>query len=564
MDATSSQLKRKRSRLACQPCRERKRKCDGREPCTTCTEWGYECHYEVQARRARPSTTSATRATPDRPVAPRPKPLQSDLPEASTAGSDQGGLVRRLEANSGAAFVRKLALRIDPTKAPKLNLFGWNVGARQLSSEPLNSTPALSVVEITSYEHLKVLAQVYFDKVDPCYGFIDQRHFFERLAARWTLRGPPDIYDSVLCGVAALGCLFSQRNATVTELHLARSARASLDNYQLSGPPCLDLITGWTLQTIYLRLTSSPHATWMASCTLMHLVEASGVYPESPSAVLLPSAQWDDDLTRRIVGMAHHMNVWTSFDLGLSRVSFQNSDLPALPSVRPGDYTVELLRLIPISLSLDPGRIKDETDLTSTLSKVLEGTHTQPPSVLAQCNLVLCILRRIHTQNLDISSDLAQKILALLRRGLEASRTLIVDCAPWHHVANVPFQIICVLLVLDTRSSLAMLPEAMQTLSVIASTCNTETLRDAYSTACLLVLLHQQRRQDDLAILGEVLNTHQPDRQFATPTQPHDNDEDFSWLGALISDLPGLSRVDFDQFLNADMGNVPAFMGGSV
>ncbi|KAI4120186.1 MAG: hypothetical protein LQ338_007195 [Usnochroma carphineum] len=532
--------KRKRSRLACKPCRERKRKCDGRDPCITCTQWGYECYYEGQI----------TQGPPARPIlAP------------STAESDHCGLIRRLEANSGAAFVRKLGLKIDPTKAPKLNLFGWNTGARQLSSQP-NTVSALPITEITSLEHMKSLARVYFDKVDPCYGFIDQGQFFERLNICWESPRTSSVYDSILGGVAAIGCLFSQRNATITELHLVRSARSSLDNQHLSGPPSIDLVTGWLLRSIYLRMVDSPHLTWTASSTLMHLVEASGLHSESPSD-LLPSAQCDPDLKRRLVGLAHHLNAWTSFDLGLSRVSFQKNDLPLLPSPKPGDYTAEVLGLLPVSVSLDPGRLKDGTDLTSTLSEILDRTHTQPPSVLAQCNLVLCILRRIHTQDLHLSSGLAEQVLALLEKGLDCARSMVMDCSPWHQVVNVPFHIICVLLVMDTRSSLAMLPEAMQTLSLVASNYDTETMRQAYSAACLLVLLHQQRRKDDVAVFGETLNIHQHERQIASPPQLNSSAEDYSWLGALVADLPGLQRVDLDQFLNADMINCPSLLGES-
>ena len=539
---TMDSPKRKRARLACKPCRERKRKCDGCEPCITCTQWGYQCHYG-----SRPGQVA-----PDPPVRPVLPP--------STVEPDHGGLVQRLEANSGAAFVRKLGLRNDPAKAPKLNLFGWNIGARQLSSQ-LDATSALPLVEITSLEHMKSLAQVYFDKVDPCYAFIDHPQFLERLDMRWTSPLTPSIYDSILGGVAAIGCLFSQRNPTVTELHLVRSARSVLDSHHLSGPPSIDLLTGWTLRSIYLRMMDSPHSTWIASSTLMHLIEASGLHPDSPSD-LLPSAHCDPDLKKRLVGVAHHLNAWTSFDLGLSRVSFQKNDLPLLPSPKPGSYTAEILALLPVSVSLDPSRLKDETDLLPTLSKVLNGTHTQPPSILAQCNLVLCILRRIHAQKIDITSSLAEQVLTTLEKGLGCARILVMDCCPWHHVANVPFQIICVLLVMDTRSSLAMLPESMQTLSLVASTYDTETMRQAYSAACLLVLLHQQRREHDVAIFGEALKVHQQERQTAPLPQLNSNAEDSSWFGALVADLPGLQGLDLDEFLNVDMLNGASLLGG--
>lgn len=535
--------KRKRSRLACKPCRERKRKCDGRDPCSTCTQWGYDCYFSTQRKQATLDPVAKSALAP------------------STAESDYHGLARRLEANSGAAFVRKLGLKIDPTKAPKLNLFGWNIGTRQLSSQ-FSAASALSITQITSLEHMKSLAQLYFDKVDPCYGFIDRRHFNERLDTRWKSSLKLSIYDSVLGGVAALGCLFSQRNATITELHLVHSARSCLDDHPLSGPPSMDFLIGWTLRSIYLRMTDSPHSVWIASSTLMHLLEASGLHPKSPSD-LLPSAQCDPDLQKRLVGLAYHLNAWTSFDLGLSRVSFQKNDSPLLPSPKPGDYTVEVLGLLPASISLDPGRSKDDADLTATLRNVLNGTHTQPPSVLAQCNLVLCILRRLHTQKLDIPASLVDQVLALLKKGLACARSMVMDCCPWHHVANVPFHIICVLLTIDTRPSLAILPEAMQTLSLVTSTYNTETMRTAYSAACLLVLLHQQRRKDDIAIFGQTLDVQQQEGQISSPPELGPSAEDYAWLGTLVADLPGLQRVDVDQFFNADITDYSSFLGES-
>jgi hypothetical protein len=545
--------KRKRSRLACKPCRERKRKCDGRDPCITCTDWGYECYYVTQQRTAR----TDEQASANSPVGPQ-SPLSNVL-ASSTVAPDHRGLVGRLEANSGAAFVRKLGLKIDPTKAPKLDLFGWNTGARRLSSQ-VNTDSALPIIEITSLEHMKTLAQVYFDKVDPCYGFIDRDQFFERLEKRWKSPLIPSIYDSVLGGVAAIGCLFSQRKATLTELHLVCSARSILDNHHLSGPPSIDLLTGWTLRSIYLRITDSPYSTWIASSTLMHLVEASGLHPNSPS-VLLTTVQCHPDLKLRLVGVAYHLNAWTSFDLGLSRVSFPKDDLPSLPSPKPGDYTAEVLGLLPVSFSLDPTRSTDDTDLISTLSMILDRIHTIAPSVLAQCNLVLCILRRIHTQNLATPCDLAERVLALLKKGLGCARSMVIDCSPWHQVANVPFHIICVLLVMDTRSSLAMLPEAKQTLSLVASTYDTETMREAYSAARLLILLHQQRRKADIAIFDDVLSIHQPERQISSPPQPDFPTEDFAWLGALVADFPRLEGVDIDQFLTADMATGSSFLG---
>ncbi|KAF7712777.1 Fungal Zn(2)-Cys(6) binuclear cluster domain-containing protein [Penicillium ucsense] len=549
----SETSRRRRALVACIPCRERKRKCDGQDPCCTCISWGYECYYLARRRRRSRKVRAVTPNTQVdlRRTSVQENPVVETVQTSKTTDTDRIELVRRLEANSGAAFVRKLGLKIDPARAPKLNLFSWNIGARACASQ-MPSVSTVPIVEIMTLEDMQAKAQVYFDKVHPCYGFMDPQVFFERLALRWNSLESWNIFDSTIAGVVAIGCFFSNRQATIPELHLVRTARHILEMQHLAGPPSIDLLTGWTLRSIYLRMTDTPHSTWVASSTLMHLIEAAGLHPE-PQSVLPARVQGNTDIQRRIVGMAHHLNVWTSYDLGLSRVSFQNNELPTLPSPRQGDLTIELLRLLPVSLSLDPSKTKNETDLTSALSDLLRGDHTQPPSVMAQCNLVLCILRRLHTQNLNISPDAAAEVLSLLKLGLQSARSMVASFSPWHHAANVPFHIICVLLVMDTRPSLAMLPEAMETVKMVANTWDTETMREAYNTACLLVMLHQQRRKDDLAIFSEALLEHRNDGSLGSTPYIDPSSEEYSWLGALVADLPGLQRVDLDQFLGADI-----------
>lgn len=284
----------------------------------------------------------------------------------------------------------------------------------------------------------------------------------------------------------------------------------------------------------------------------MHLLEAAGLHPESHS-VLQSGMQCDAETQRRLVGVAQHLNIWTSFDLGLSRVSFPENDVPLAPAPRADDYTSEVLGLLPLAVTLDPAKTKNDVDLESTLSELLRRVHTQPPSVMAQSNVVLCVLRRMHTQNLGIPPGLVEPVLALLKKALGCATRLVVDCAPWHQIANVPFQIICVLLVIDSRSSLALLSEAMQTLKRVASAYDTDTMKETYSAAGLLLLLHQQRRKDDVATLDEALSMYQQGSQMEATPQSILGSEEFSWLGALVDDMPGLQRFDLDQFLNGDL-----------
>ena len=533
---TMRSFRRKRASVACVPCRERKRKCDGGSPCITCTEWGYDCFYEHKHRRnfRNNSRTSSLRSTQNHLPIPH-------TPSEKNALQGTRSLVQRMESNSGAAFVRKMALKIDSAKAPKLSLFAWNIGARKMSCVYGISSP-LPIVQIASLENMITFVNTYFQKLDSCFGFINRHLLFERLSARWQSSVANDLYDCVLGGIAALGCLFSQRDLANTEMQFVQSARSILDMHVLSDAPTLDLISGWALRVIYLRMTSSPHETWMASSTLMHLVEASGFHLGSLNGTILPHSSSQDDLEmRRVYALARHVNTWTSFDLGLTKVAFKD-DLPESLPVTPDACMTNILDILPVTTSLDPTSLKDESSLELQLAQILNATHTHPPVILAQSNLVLCILRQLHTQNREISANLMERVLALLRKALFCARNMVMDCSPWHHVANVPFHIICILLAMDNRSSLAMLPEATQALNYIASVYDTETMREACNTAHLLIMLHQQRRRDDVSIFNEALDIYQIEHEKDIGSFPHfdPSAEEQSWLASLVADLPGL------------------------
>ncbi|KAL4889081.1 hypothetical protein BDV59DRAFT_210518 [Aspergillus ambiguus] len=482
MSSIPRSYRRKRSRVACEPCREQKRKCNGDIPCYTCTNWGYDCHYNSKRRAYYASsrsdgTSSGTQIGPSR--------IHSPSHARDFTGS--------LEANSGAAF-------------------------------------------------MELLANIYFNKVDPCYGFIDSTVFFKNLHIRWRFSSTNDTYDSILAGVAALGLLFSERHIKMTETCLVELARSIMDSPLRREPPSLDLATAWALRVVYLRMTAPPHQAWIASSTLMHMIEAAKLHQE-------PS---------RLVGVSRYLNLWISYDLGLSRVSFPNDSF-VLPSSRPDtrDFTIELLNLLHVSTTLSPEIENNDKDLERALVMTLSGTHTRPPSILGQCNLVLCLLRRLRMTNITASSEIMKQILILFGRALDSARTLFEECCPWHHVANVPFQMITVLLEMDTSPALALLPDALQTLKLIASTYDTDTMQDAYSTACLLITLYQRRRSDDTRLLGDLLNEHNQDPALLSHQQPILLDPgDMSWLEGLVADVPTLQGVDLYDFLQADMASL--------
>jgi hypothetical protein len=434
-----------------------------------------------------------------------------------------------------------------------MHMFAWNVflGARDATYQPeLTHQPATAII---SQQEMNSLAESYFQNFDSIYGFIDRSDLERQIQTRW--QDPPESapqYDAVLCGVAAIGSLFCNVQATESEYRLAQSARALLQQ-TLIHPPTTPVITAWLLRTSYLKLTGTPHEAWMASCILMHMIEAAGLHCEPRADSVLPSSSDDvnPEIRRRIFGIAQHLNIWMSFDLGRSRV-IPHRATTLLPKPRLGDVTVELLELLPYSAMLDPERACDAATLESALLQVLARQHSLPPSAMAQCNLVLCICRRLQSFNVSLNGSHHDQILEQIRKGIRAAEDLLHARTPWHHMANVPFSVICVLLAMDTLSSLSLLPDAMQILSRITQTYKTEATREALDTASLLVYLYQKRKEKCTARLNDVLKQYPVPHlaEAADTTRSQAPEEDMGWLNDLVAEIPNLQDFDVDQFLN--------------
>lgn len=90
---------------------------------------------------------------------------------------------------------------------------------------------------------------------------------------------------------------------------------------------------------------------------------------------------------------------------------------------------------------------------------MLEENVQLKPSYLAmklkRCNIALCIYRLLRVAGYTVSTKTVDKNLQLGDDGLNIATTVAKMHSPWWHVLNVPFQLLCVLLAIDTRASLA-------------------------------------------------------------------------------------------------------------
>ncbi|KAK7398587.1 multidrug resistance protein [Neonectria punicea] len=289
---------------------------------------------------------------------------------------------------------------------------------------------------------------------------------------------------------------------------------------------------------------------WMASCILMHMVEAAGLHCEPSSGSVLPAAEdIDSELRRRLVAVAQHLNIWMSFDMGRSRVALCNATV-IMPSARPGDQTVELMELLPYSAALDPEKEPNISELESALSAVLNRVHTSPPSTMAQCNLALCLCRRLQSMNTSMTGTVLDQMLSLTSEGIQAAQAILDARAPWHHMANVPLQIVCVLLAIDASSTMSQLRDVMQCLSNVAAVYATDATQEALKTASLLIRLHQRWKEKCASDLGDILKPYPMVRLHDVKNDPSvEQLENVMWLDALTGDLSHLEYADLDQLL---------------
>jgi hypothetical protein len=421
-----------------------------------------------------------------------------------------------MEANSGVLFPRTLGLKLNSrNNTQQGDCPGWNLGIRH---SPRRSEK--SITWVLPYSSWLELCQVYKKRVHPIYGFLDLQTVCATAQRRWEDPHITNEYDTVLCGVAALGSLFSFQANWEQERHLVECAKEILETSGTIAKPTLDDAAGWLLRTLYLRCSISPHAAWMASCIALHIIEATGIHQESASGVVSlvyadtatpPSnsagqGQQEVETKRRIIWIARLLNTWISFEYGRSRAILREAPWPLpKPESRDGDYTSILISLFQISENLDPNKDIPAVNLENSLEELEKYDFEVDALILSQSVLAFTIYRRLQLLGLSVNKTAVDRVINLGRRGLEASRRCIDSNCPWWHVNNVPFQFTCILLVIDTSDSLTHVYDSVAVLKKAADHFGTPKSHQAYETIELFVRLSQRRKEQDAALLGKSL-----------------------------------------------------------
>lgn len=508
---------------------------------------------------------------------PRSPELVKREPPSEERDVEDVSKTRSMEANSGIAFTRLLGLRLDASSGPKLFTFGWNLG-----SSTYAPPPARQITEILEHDQMYVLAKLYFTNVHPLYGILDQVWALEQISRRWTRPDAVTIPDHLLAGIASTGSLFTGDLGGLVP-RLVDLAKTALEGSSMMVPATLVDVQSWVLRCIFLRATDHPHAVWMATCTVMHLAESVGIHQEVSSKALHPAANdhlLDPELRRRTFWVARMLNTWVSFEYGRTRVAIR-SITSLLPTPKDGDFTADYINLYSLSCCLDPERLSDSPGQWEEFLRQLEAYEVHHDGIeLSKANLALCGYRRLRLSNPSLSTEVLNRIINISLKGLEAALRMAAKGMPWWHVANVPFQVICVFLAMDVRESLSHIGTAMRTLEQVVEKFHTAAMKEALKTARFLVRLSKKRKDEDSAVLEQSLRRSiadgdpnpeclQSPRQSSGPPTGQQNGT--SGLGMSTAtetprttssnedwsmDILNNSDFDWNYFLTADM---PAF-----
>lgn len=405
---------------------------------------------------------------------------------------------------------------------------------------------------------MQSLAKIYFETVHVAYGFVNRNAFEKKVVDRWSHGDTADSHDHIFCGVAALGSLFSGVDRGSLENALVDCAKTTLESVDVISVPTWEKLAGLLLRTTYLRSTARPNAAWIASCTVMHMAEAILIREEEGQELNYTSSNKDILVRDRVFWVGRLFNTWISHEYGRSRVEIRGT-FPAKPPPAAGDKTTILCQLLDISETLMPTDVHAAAAFQRGIAEVSSLKVDVDGVLLSKANLSFSFYRRLQLVSPLVPQATIDQILAIGSAGLGAAGRLASKRQPWWHVANIPFQFICILLVMDTKESLAQIARAVTTLQQIAESFSTKSITKAVDAAQKLIQLSQKHKLDELVLLNQGLECTNVSPAQAPPLStsvaqqsmqiPSQLSTLSNWQPSPGMDIMDFTAMDWDTFL---------------
>ncbi|RHZ61997.1 putative C6 transcription factor [Aspergillus thermomutatus] len=361
-----------------------------------------------------------------------------------------------------------VGLEMQAANPPRLHSFAYNPGIR---TEP-SCGVSFDLTAFISWDKVRSLMDVYTSTVHPVFGLLDMERLYHRCEEHWHGKAQGLGLEALISGVIALGSLFSGFLDEDKEMRIVLHAKEVLEDASVSRAPSIDKIAGWILRTIYVRATSRPHSAWLCSCTTMHLVEATGLHQPLDAVILTTGASGRKALEDII----------------------ETRDRIA--------QFFGLVRAFPLDNNADLAARRDE--LAMGLENVVKVSVEHDFLILVRADLAFCIYRRIRLLDSAPPQEQLDRVIEVGRSALPSARRLVAQNHPWWNVVGTVFQFICVLVAIDTTESLERIPEAMESLEMIAQRLNTHLGNEALYAARHLINASLEKKRKGVSILERV------------------------------------------------------------
>lgn len=443
-------------------------------------------------------------------------------PGGSSAHTDSpDNRAANVQSNSGVLFAASIAADLGAKASNGRDegpFIAWNLGLRNPCSTSAAQTQPWSQIihrrammnHLETYEN--VMHPIYrFINVDEVAHLIDSNHGQDQRQGT--------LLDAILCGIAAIGSLFSDSKDMTVEIALEQNVRAILDAHAEDEHHLPEAACAWLLRTLYLRASKVPHACWHASCIVMHACERARLHIEETVSLMRSSGSAPVLDPRRTYHVAKLLNTWISFELGKTHVSLARAStlLPDMSSIGSESSTT-MLHLFDLSLNLEPSATPSHERLLDILQEVVDVPCPSPVVVLSQAMVVLSIVRRLRFGlGLQLSTDTTALILTIGQKGMACTNEILnTNGGPWWHVATLPYQVLCTVMALNTRKALTLVPTVMDTIRNAHSRYPTQMMDRILKRSLALVHALHKHKLDDARLLSKALGRSLNERAAGT------------------------------------------------
>ncbi|EPY51057.1 zinc finger protein [Schizosaccharomyces cryophilus OY26] len=559
----SVEPKRIRTKKACLVCHKKKRKCSGTFPCSYCQKYCYECQYaqdSVQSNDLHRKDSWSETESSNRQVLESNKFEKAKFSPSESDNSNEVWTSHNYESDdhiiqekkkrkitkktNALCFPAIVSEKLEISPSTRYKPLAWNVGARFCQKR--NEDPKIHTY--LSKEQCHYYVSIYFQNVNPIFELLEQIAFEEKLNTLWAAEMTAE-FEVLLSTVVVLGSYFSHQNSLSTELQLMQHAESMLDNsaFSINSIPSISQIITWILRSVYLRTAAHPHNAWLASCVYMQCIEIFCLHHDTNEEEAVLSEPEEQKYTyfsskNKIFSIGWAFNRILASEYGttpikLSQLNIKRVDFPEKSKSH------QLVRLASILPESDELTKEPQMAYLAAIQRISHLSKLQPVQLtLMRATVCFHLYRSLFLTNSHPDETIVGIIVKMTDEALDKCLTLCQKRLAWWSILDIPFHGICVLLSIDTKESLQLIPKAFEALNTVIEIFNTPASRDAFQVASALCDALRNRKINEAKLL---------DYREPLKKQKKDLFDDFNLHGSseLVMGDPFFDLFNFDTDL---------------